>query len=757
MDFHPDSLMRDPYAQKLDGLFDRLWLVHLDELRAAYKIRLPALSLSDLKDIYIDAEDGRVLKIEDSAQFVEAPANVFVYSPTSPNSFAADLKQVMLPNLVSVKENGFLSGEYLSVRTCCRYFTCPEEGPCTDDKKRCALRSHANAQQTRELLSLPTDTLGLDALISLPPVVNVDTVRCTNLPFARASKRDNNSSIIGFFDKPIDEPGIESEMDRFSEIQAYYSMTSFFNNVRSLLDDNTWCLRPEAMSCNRDGSPVLDDNGYPKNPYRVFVNQLVPDMKITAPNEMDGDNFINQAAAGKGSREDPIVLNDFVRFSNAAFVPALSTLKKNPPRADEILSDLIKPYDHNVFFQGDRDFAYDGLVVFHEFMHAITTSLITKINSLGLDKWGLNSEPGGLNEAWSDYFAAAFANNPKMGEYANVQGGYGEVALRNIDNKAACPQDVIGEIHNDGLIWSGSLWEIRSRLKEKLSADAAVHFDRAVLASLAQAKTTEDFKAQSEKLIANLKLRAELGEQAVAIAEEVFKKRGVRDCFRAITLSSVDAHNRLSTAVKPMLFVPSKNQIGLRNYAPSTAQLEIGIPAGARSMTLTWRQFLGATGALLGTETTPQTAKNMVPLSVQGNYTTPIVWQFRDLAANATDGENAITAPVENASFDDGKWQYTKTFNFDRCEQKTLYLSLLSNDFKYVLQNLSVKFDIDTSDDRSDCDFTGTMRGQLSETAAEGCTMQGSANSLLMVVALAMLRLLLRRQIRAKTPHLHLS
>jgi hypothetical protein len=372
MHANPNNLMIDPYAQNLDDISSQLWVFYFGELRPAYKIRLPTRSLATLQDIYIDADNGSILKMDDSAQFVQAPAHAFVYAPpTSPLS-VADLKHVMLPNLLEVKENGFLAGEYLKIRTCCRYYTCPEEGECTEETKRCALRSHVNAQQTRELLSLPTETLGLDALVNLPPILYVDTVRCTYLPFARASKRGNNSNEIGFFDKPIDEPGIESEMDRFSEIQAYFSVMSFFNYIRSLLNDKTWCLRPQAMSCNSDGSPTLDNNGQPINPYRVFVNQLIPDMKITSLDHMASDNFIAQAMSGKGSKAHPIVLNDFVRFSNAAFIPALNTLKKSTPRADEILSDLIKPYDHNVFFQGEKDFAYDGLVVFHEFMHAIT-------------------------------------------------------------------------------------------------------------------------------------------------------------------------------------------------------------------------------------------------------------------------------------------------------------------------------------------------------------------------------------------------
>jgi hypothetical protein len=98
-----------------------------------------------------------------------------------------DLKQVTLNDLISIEEDGFLLGEYMSVKNCCKYFTCPEEGECTEDKKRCALKSHKNARQRREVLELPTGTLGLDPMLNLPPNITVDTVRCTFLPFAKAS------------------------------------------------------------------------------------------------------------------------------------------------------------------------------------------------------------------------------------------------------------------------------------------------------------------------------------------------------------------------------------------------------------------------------------------------------------------------------------------------------------------------------------------------------------------------------------------
>lgn len=721
----PNATLKNPYVEKIAGLYEKIWLNHFDELRPTYKCRPPTLTLSELQDIYVDAENGEILKIEDSAFFMNPQANLYSFSPNPEKLELKDLSKVTLKDISNVAENSSLTGEFVSVRSCCQYFTCPEKDECNERTKKCVAPGHPNARQHRELISLPSDSLGLDPLMALPKTITVNSVRCTYIPQARASLKGSDDGILGFYEKPIDEPGYASEMDKFSEVQAYYSVSTFFKHIRSLLNNDKWCLRAEAMSCNADGTAVKDAAGNAINPYKVFVNQVVPDMKVHERNGTDPQSFIAQLRAGKGAPDNPVVLNNFTRMGNAAFIPALETLKSSTPRADELLSDLIKPYDHNVFFQGDRDFAYDGDVVFHEFMHAVTTSLVGKLNAMGLNSWGIHSEPGSLNEGWSDYFAAAFTNRSTIGGYAAIKDGFGEASLRNIKNNFRCPENIIGEIHNDGQVWAGALWEIREAVLARKGKEAAIEFDRAVLISLAQAKTTEDFKAQSQKLLTNIEKRPSLGTAIAALADDILQKRGVKDCFRAYRLSAVNDKNQVLLRPKNLLFIPSKLQIGLLNYAPASSQLEIAIPAGARSALLSWRQYLGSNGALMGALATPENMKNMLPLEGLFSFGKPIDWKFRKkMAIPMLEGEQMSEVP-HKAYFENGSW-YLKIDLQPSCESKNIFLSFLSSDFKYVLENITVNFDVDPTLDHGRCQLNGNLsyagtKAELDEKGAS-CT-----------------------------------
>jgi hypothetical protein len=124
-----------------------------------------------------------------------------------------------------------------------------------------------------------------------------------------------------------------------------------------------------------------------------------------------------------------------------------------------------------IFGQGSEvDFGYDGEVVYHELGHGMV-SLLTP-DGLGARTQrpdGLLADAGGLNEAVADYFSVMLANDSELGDYvARFWPGYG-ASIRSAENKNRCPDDIVGQVHNDGEPWMAAMWATRKRVgQEKL-------------------------------------------------------------------------------------------------------------------------------------------------------------------------------------------------------------------------------------------------------------------------------------------------
>ncbi len=96
-------------------------------------------------------------------------------------------------------------------------------------------------------------------------------------------------------------------------------------------------------------------------------------------------------------------------------------------------------------------------VVYHEFGHGVHDKSIIL---------GAGQFDGALSEGVSDYLAATMTNDPGMGRgfFFSLQ------PLRHIDPEGGeyiWPDDVTGEVHQDGLIIAGALWDLRKLLVEK--------------------------------------------------------------------------------------------------------------------------------------------------------------------------------------------------------------------------------------------------------------------------------------------------
>ena len=100
-------------------------------------------------------------------------------------------------------------------------------------------------------------------------------------------------------------------------------------------------------------------------------------------------------------------------------------------------------------------------VVYHEFGHSLHANSVIP---------GVGNFDGALSEGMSDMFAAFITNDHGMGRGFF----FGESALRDLDPTVDLrwPDDVTGEVHDDGEIIGGTMWDLRKALILKLGEDA---------------------------------------------------------------------------------------------------------------------------------------------------------------------------------------------------------------------------------------------------------------------------------------------
>ncbi|MFS8067535.1 MAG: M36 family metallopeptidase [Byssovorax sp.] len=116
------------------------------------------------------------------------------------------------------------------------------------------------------------------------------------------------------------------------------------------------------------------------------------------------------------------------------------------------------------FGTGGVDDAEDGEVILHEYGHSIQDNEVPG--------FGSSAQAGAMGEGFGDYWAASVG--------AQLSGGYQDTCvaewdavsyasgvphcLRRLDSTKHYPQNVVGEVHADGEIWSAALWQIRGSI-----------------------------------------------------------------------------------------------------------------------------------------------------------------------------------------------------------------------------------------------------------------------------------------------------
>lgn len=124
----------------------------------------------------------------------------------------------------------------------------------------------------------------------------------------------------------------------------------------------------------------------------------------------------------------------------------------------------------------DGDFATD--VIYHEYAHGVTNRWV------GAEFGNLETQHGGsMGESWSDFYALhylhehGFETRDELGWYVtpSPNGGIRNYSLGDVPlTFADIGYDVSNEeVHSDGEIWNGVLWDLRSTMKQARKGGAA--------------------------------------------------------------------------------------------------------------------------------------------------------------------------------------------------------------------------------------------------------------------------------------------
>ena len=132
---------------------------------------------------------------------------------------------------------------------------------------------------------------------------------------------------------------------------------------------------------------------------------------------------------------------------------------------------------------GERAAGFMRDVVVHEFAHGVSTRLVGgPANARCLT--GVQS--AGMGEGWSDLFAASFYDDPVMGGSFFEGNGWMRDLRNDLTYANLCGVGDRGcQVHDDGMIWGATLWDLRSSMIALDPAGGLTAFHRIVVKGLA--------------------------------------------------------------------------------------------------------------------------------------------------------------------------------------------------------------------------------------------------------------------------------
>ncbi|MCX9012231.1 MAG: DUF2341 domain-containing protein [Candidatus Methanoperedens sp.] len=170
------------------------------------------------------------------------------------------------------------------------------------------------------------------------------------------------------------------------------------------------------------------------------------------------------------------------------------------------------------FGDGGVDDAEDADIILHEYGHAIQDDQVPG--------FGAAAETGAMGEGFGDYIAASFFSAVNNGFQRACVGDWDATSYsasnppctRRVDGQKHYPEDIVNEVHDDGEIWSASLWDIWLLL-------GATVTDKIAIEGNFYLSPNSNFNDGANAIV--LADRNLYGGAHVSSIETVFKNRGI--------------------------------------------------------------------------------------------------------------------------------------------------------------------------------------------------------------------------------------
>lgn len=255
-------------------------------------------------------------------------------------------------------------------------------------------------------------------------------------------------------------------------------LLNVYNEVR-FLDGTLWATH-DTRTVNGDFStspvPLADisgassggsfttgtDGSFSVTGDEAWVTQLRGDY-VTVRNEAGNEGSLSFSTASPTWTEDDATLAEIdsyiflhhVRDWGLVFAPEVPQVTE-PLRSNVNLGETC-----NAYWNGDVNFYQEGGgcnntgriadVNYHEWGH-------------GFHYYSLEAGDfdGSISEGIGDVVSVLLTLDPEVAPYFGTNGG----SIREVDSDRVYPDDVVGEVHEDGLIFGGAVWDLYLALSE---------------------------------------------------------------------------------------------------------------------------------------------------------------------------------------------------------------------------------------------------------------------------------------------------